>query len=213
MRAPLCVLWRCAVQSVYEAMRVMATSWEGRIASGAEEEELDVDLEDEEDGMAPGESARRRKAMAAAAAAATVGTVDGGPAPFVVTPELVSRVPAFPGSSRALMDELVARVYQDGDERTKARAMLCDIYHRSINDEYHRAKDLLLMSHLQVHCAPRAVPGLVPGCAMRTTLEDWWEVARLDALKSDASVPPGSGFRGLWCRMGYREWTSRPKSS
>ncbi len=53
-------------------------------------------------------------------------------------------------SVHELMRELAALVYAHGDERTKARASICATYMRCIHDDYYTARDMLLMSHLQV---------------------------------------------------------------
>ncbi|GKA49458.1 kinesin-like protein KIN-12B [Tanacetum coccineum] len=53
------------------------------------------------------------------------------PPTFVSTPVIVSRIPSFPASSRALMDMLVNLIYKNRDERTKARSKLRNLVERA----------------------------------------------------------------------------------
>lgn len=49
------------------------------------------------------------------------------------------------------MDRLCRYIYvNDKEERIRPRAMLCHIYHYALHDEWYKARDLMLMSHLQV---------------------------------------------------------------
>ena len=49
------------------------------------------------------------------------------------------------------MDRLCRYLYvNDKEERIRPRAMLCHIYHYALHDEWYKARDLMLMSHLQV---------------------------------------------------------------
>jgi len=56
----------------------------------------------------------------------------------------------FPhGSLFSRIEELSNYIYNNGDERSKARALLCQIFSKALHGQYERAKELLLMSHLQ----------------------------------------------------------------
>ncbi|GLJ46569.1 hypothetical protein SUGI_0981370 [Cryptomeria japonica] len=126
-------------QEVYEAMRKLA---EMQTMTDAAAFEADLnggengDMEDDYDSKAANVEPKPSEDFR-------------GPPAFIVTPEIVPRRPTFPEHSRTLMDILVSLIYKHGDERTKARAMLCDIYHFALLDDFSVARDLLLMSHLQ----------------------------------------------------------------
>lgn len=54
-----------------------------------------------------------------------------------------------PSSIADLIELLANLVYQSGTERHKTRTLLCQVYYKSLHDNFHDARDMLLMSHLQ----------------------------------------------------------------
>ncbi|EIW82943.1 eukaryotic translation initiation factor 3 subunit 8 [Coniophora puteana RWD-64-598 SS2] len=62
---------------------------------------------------------------------------------------------ASQGSSKALIHSLCVHLYKADNSLLRTRAMLCHIYHHALHNEFHTARDMLLMSHLQesVHSA------------------------------------------------------------
>ncbi|KAI9828167.1 MAG: Translation initiation factor 3 subunit c [Phylliscum demangeonii] len=51
--------------------------------------------------------------------------------------------------SNALVHTLCTYLYKHSDGIIRARAMLCHIYFLALHDQYYRARDMMLMSHLQ----------------------------------------------------------------
>ena len=98
----------------------------------AQEEEADNDLNEEE----PEET---QAEIVAAVGTATLQV----PADFVMEED-----------NADLLSSLTQLIFEHGDERTKARALLCAIYFKAIHDDFYSARDLLLMSHLQVRRSP-----------------------------------------------------------
>jgi translation initiation factor 3 subunit C len=47
------------------------------------------------------------------------------------------------------MQELCSFIYKHGDERSRARALLCAVYHHAVHDRYYQGRDLFLISHIQ----------------------------------------------------------------
>lgn len=54
-----------------------------------------------------------------------------------------------PRSARELVYALAVKLYRDAPPIIRTRAMLCHIYHEALDGNYHQARDMLLMSHLQ----------------------------------------------------------------
>lgn len=60
--------------------------------------------------------------------------------------------------SMVLLDKLAHLIYNHGDERSKTRTILCQIYHHSLHDRFYQARDMMLMSHLQESIGRTDIP-------------------------------------------------------
>ena len=60
-----------------------------------------------------------------------------------------SATPSPSPDSSTLVHDLCVFLYQTTNVRVRARALLCHVYHLAVHGQYHRARDMLLMSHLQ----------------------------------------------------------------
>ncbi|KAI0779679.1 eukaryotic translation initiation factor 3 subunit 8 [Fomes fomentarius] len=53
------------------------------------------------------------------------------------------------GKTSFLIHSLCVYLYKSGNSLLRTRAMLCHIYHYALHNDFHTARDMLLMSHLQ----------------------------------------------------------------
>ena len=68
-----------------------------------------------------------------------------------MSPDVDSTITPRSGSSDAahLINTLCTYLFANSEGIIRARAMLCQIYFLALHDDYYRARDMLLMSHLQ----------------------------------------------------------------
>ncbi|THG98273.1 hypothetical protein EW145_g7454 [Phellinidium pouzarii] len=53
------------------------------------------------------------------------------------------------GTSKALIQSLCVHLYKADNGALRTRAMLMHVYHHALHNDFHRSRDMLLMSHLQ----------------------------------------------------------------
>ena len=51
--------------------------------------------------------------------------------------------------SSLLVHKLAVSLYKNAPDRIRTRALLCHAFHHALHDRFHKARDLILMSHLQ----------------------------------------------------------------
>ncbi|CAH7686256.1 translation initiation factor eIF-3 subunit 8 [Phakopsora pachyrhizi] len=66
-----------------------------------------------------------------------------------ICPKQAEAAEASPYSSSELIHALCAYLYKTENSLLRTRAALCQIFNYALHDEYHRARDLMLMLHLQ----------------------------------------------------------------
>ncbi|KAF8891647.1 eukaryotic translation initiation factor 3 domain-containing protein [Infundibulicybe gibba] len=92
------------------------------------------------------------------------------------------------GSSSALIHSLCVYLYKSGNSLLRTRAMLSHVYHYALHNDFHAARDMLLMSHLQesIHSADVATQILynrtVVQLGAQATLQDIFTTQRVKEL-------------------------------
>jgi hypothetical protein len=77
-----------------------------------------------------------------------------------------------PQGRQDYVNGLAMHVYRFGDDTLRTRAMLCQIYYLALHDDFYKARDMLLMSHLQdtIH-QTTSIPVQVGPCASASRVE------------------------------------------
>lgn len=60
--------------------------------------------------------------------------------------------------NKVLLEKLTNLIYALGDERLKARTILCHIYYHALHGRFFEARDMMLMSHLQESISHMDIP-------------------------------------------------------
>lgn len=89
------------------------------------------------------------------------------------------------------MDNLCKFIYaKDVTDRLRTRAILCQIYHHALHDRWFKARDLMLMSHLQDNIQHSDVPTQV--CTSHTlnlfVQHSAFRYSHRDIYKSDVKL-------------------------
>eukprot|EP01035_Chromulina_nebulosa_P020205 gene20205-26227_t len=54
-----------------------------------------------------------------------------------------------PYNAEVKLEELSNFIFKYGEDRSKARALLCNVYHKAVHDQFYSARDMFLISHIQ----------------------------------------------------------------
>lgn len=67
-------------------------------------------------------------------------------------------------NTTSLIDRMCKYIYTvDSTDIIRTRAMLCHIYHHALHDRWYKARDLIMMSHLQNNIQHSDIPTQVSG--------------------------------------------------
>eukprot|EP01113_Clastostelium_recurvatum_P043155 TRINITY_DN708_c0_g1_i7.p1 TRINITY_DN708_c0_g1~~TRINITY_DN708_c0_g1_i7.p1 ORF type:complete len:1073 (-),score=341.18 TRINITY_DN708_c0_g1_i7:156-3374(-) len=95
-----------------------------------------------------------KDAAAASASSSATGAATAAATPSTPTLSASTSAELANSLSNVVVDQkliyrLATMIYANGDDRLKARAMMCHIYYLAIHEKFYEARDLMLMSRLQ----------------------------------------------------------------